>query len=93
MHMNMPGMGGAEHQGGGHLWGHRKPMHFMVFMLFHSLFFTAATVCFLGAVNRASSALKMESRIKALKNMPDAFTEDEQMFLIEKITSHALAHF
>jgi hypothetical protein len=93
MHMNMPGMGGAEHHGGMmHHRHHGRPM-VMAFLLFHWLFYAAATTCFLGAINRAATALKTESRIKALKNMPDAFTEEEQMILIDKITARSLGGF
>jgi hypothetical protein len=62
----------------------------MAFLLFHWLFFAAATTCFLGAVNRAAGALKLEARVKALKEMPEAFTEEERAELIHKVTTRAL---
>jgi hypothetical protein len=94
MHMGMPGMGGAEHHGAGHHRHHRKPpMVVMGFLMLHWLFYAAATVCFLGAINRAATALKTESRIKALKTMPDVFTDEEQMVLIDKITTRSLGGY
>jgi hypothetical protein len=91
MHMNMPGMGG-EHHGGHHRRRHpRKAV--MLFLLFHWLFYAAATVCFLGAINRAAGALKMQARMKALKTMPEAFTEEERIELIHKVTTRALGPY
>ena len=91
MHMPMPGMGGEHHPT---LHGHRRrPMMVMAFVMFHSLFFMAATTCFLQAINRVASAMKLESRLKALKAVPDAFTDEERSVLIEKITRHAVGPF
>jgi hypothetical protein len=89
MHMQMPGMGGESH-GGPHNRRHRPPVAVMAFVMFHWLFFAAATTCFLGAVNRAAGALKLEARVKALKEMPEAFTEEERAELIHKVTTRAL---
>jgi len=89
MHMQMPGMGGESHGGPYHR-RHRPPVAVMAFLLFHWLFFAAATTCFLGAVNRAAGALKLEARVKALKEMPEAFTEEERAELIHKVTTRAL---
>ena len=94
MHMGMPAMGGMGHHGGAHHGHHRMPpFAIMMVVMFHSLFWMAATVCFLGALNRGANALKLESRVKALKAFPEAFTEDEQMILIEKITMRAVGPF
>jgi hypothetical protein len=103
MQMHMPDMAGAGHHAGGphgHHGSHghhghhgRGKMPMMMFVMFHSLFAIAATVCFLGALNRAANALKLESRVSALTSMPDAFSEDEQLVLIEKITTRALGPF
>jgi len=92
MHMQMPGMMGGEHHGGPmHHGGFRHPpMVVMTFLMFHWLFYAAATVCFLGALNRAASAFKLEARVKALKDVPDAFTEEERAVLIHKVRARAL---
>ncbi len=92
MHMQMPGMMGGEHHGGPmhHRQLHRPPAAVMAFLMFHWLFYAAATVCFLGAINRAASAFKLEARVKALKNVPDAFTEEERAVLIHKVRARAL---
>jgi hypothetical protein len=92
MHMSMPGMAG-EHHGGPHRRRRRRPVVLMAFLLFHWLFYAAATTCFLGAVNRAAGALKMQSRMKALKAMPEAFTEEERAELIHKVTTRALGPY
>jgi hypothetical protein len=89
MHMGMPGAGG---QHGPHVPFRRHPM-MLAFLMFQSLFWAAAAVCLLGAANRAANAAKLESRIKALKTMPDAFTEEERVELIHKVTTRALGPF
>jgi hypothetical protein len=86
MHMRMMGMGHGHH-GRFHP---RPPAAMVAFVMFHCVFYAAATVCFLGAINRAANAKKLESRIKALKAVPDAFTEEERAVLIHKITTRAL---
>jgi hypothetical protein len=87
MEMRMPPMGGMDHHGGGH---HGPPMFFVGFVMFHWLFAIASMVCLLGALNRGANALKLESRIKALKDVPDAFTDGEREVLIHKIHARAL---
>jgi len=52
-----------------------------------------SVVCFLGAINRAASALKLESRVKALKAVSDEFTDEEREHLIHKIKTHALGPY
>jgi hypothetical protein len=89
MQMHMPGMG---EQHGPHMPFRRHPL-MMVFVMFQSVFWTAAAVCFLGAANRAANALKLESRVKALKAVPDAFTEEERIELIHKVTTRARGPF
>jgi hypothetical protein len=84
-------MGGGEHHGGFHGGGRGPhPMVFVGVLMFHWLFCMAATVCFLGAINRAACALKLMSRVKALHAVPEAFTEQERAVLIHKITTRAL---
>lgn len=90
MHMRMPAMGGGENHGGFHGGHGPNPMVFVGVLMFHWLFCMAATVCFLGAINRAASALKLMSRVKALHAVPEAFTEEERAVLIHKITTQAL---
>jgi hypothetical protein len=90
MDMRMPQMGGTDHHGSGH---HGPPMFFVGFMLFQWLFMIGSVVCFLGAINRAASALKLESRVKALKAVNDEFTDEEREHLIHKIKTHALGPY
>jgi len=93
MHMRMPGMGGGH---GPHHHGHqfmkKNPM-LVCFFLFETMFWALAAVCFLGAINRAASSVKLISRVKVLKAMPEAFTEDERLELIQKMKSRALGPF
>jgi len=42
------------------------------------------------ALNRLASNVKLEARLKALKSIPDAFTEEERLELIHKIKTRAL---
>jgi hypothetical protein len=87
MEMRMPHMAGMDHPGGGH---HGPPIALLAIALFHMLLCFASTVCFLGALNRGASALKLEARIRALKAVPEAFTDEERVVLIHKITTRAL---
>jgi hypothetical protein len=87
MDMRMPQMGGTDHHGGGH---YGPPMFLVGFVMFHWLFMIGSMVCLLGAINRGANALKLESRVKALKAVPDEFTDDERDYLIHKITTRAL---
>ena len=88
-HIHMPELGGAH--------GHRMPLRrhpmMLAFLVFHWLFYALATVCFLGAVNRAAGALKLSARIQALDELPEAFTEEERIILIHKVTTRALGGF
>jgi len=86
MQMHMPGMGG-EH--GLPFPFRHHPMR-MVCMACFGLFWMGAVTCALGAANRAASALKLEARLKALDRIPDAFTEEERIELIHKVTTGAL---
>jgi hypothetical protein len=92
MQMHMPGMG-DENGGHGHHGHHRPPIVVMAILAFHCLFFAAATTCFLGAVNRAAGALKLTARVKALKDFPEAFTEDEREYLIEKVRDSTFGYY
>jgi hypothetical protein len=87
MDMHMPQMGGMDHHGGGR---HGPPMFIMGFVMFHGVLMIASMVCFLGALNRGANALKLESRVKALKAVPDEFTDEERDYLIHKIKTRAL---
>ena len=86
MEMRMP-MNGGEHHGGGH---HGPPMVFVGIVMFHWLFCMATAVCFLGAINRGANALKLTSRVKALKAAGDELTDEERAVLIHKIKTRAL---
>ena len=59
-------------------------------MVFQWLFMLASMVCCLGALNRGANALKLESRIKALKAVGDELSEEEREVLIHKIKTRAL---
>jgi len=89
--MNMPNLhpgGGAHHAARAHL---LKPNPMvMYFVLVESLFWAGSAVCFLFALNRLASNVKLEARLKALKSIPDAFTEEERLELIHKIKTRAL---
>jgi hypothetical protein len=92
MGMRMHGMvGGGQHgamfHGGEH---HAAPMALLAGLVLHWLLCIVASVCFLGAITRASNSLKLMSRIKALDAVPEAFTEEERTVLIRKITTRAL---
>jgi hypothetical protein len=87
MEMRMPPMGGMDHHGGGH---HSPPMFLMGFAMFHWLFMIGSVVCVLGALNRGANALKLQSRVKALKSFPEDFTDEEREYLIHKIKTRAL---
>lgn len=92
MHMPMPMMGGehAPHRNSRFMKKH--PM-LVCLVLFQTVFCSLATVCFLGAINRAANSVKLVSRVKVLKAMPEAFTEDERLELIQKMKSRALGPF
>jgi len=99
MHMQMPGMGEA-HGGNGHGHGHhghhghgKPPMIAMCMLAFHWLFYAAATTCFLGAVNRIAAAMQLRARVKVLTKVPEALTDDERAYLIEKVASSALRYW
>jgi hypothetical protein len=97
MHMQMPGAGEA-HGGHGHghhgHHGHRKPpMVAMAMIMIHWLFYAAATTCFLGAVNRIAAAMQLKARVKVLTKVPEALTEDERAYLLEKVASSALHYW
>ena len=90
--MYMPSLrpgGGADHA--------RRRTHFLkpnpmviYFVLVESLFWAGCAVCSLFALNRIASSTKLEARLKALKAIPDAFTEEERLELIHKIKTRAL---
>jgi hypothetical protein len=86
--MRMPEMAGQHHRAP----MRRHPM-MAAFFLFHCVFYALAMVCFLGAINRAAGALKLNARIKALHEMPEAFTEEERIILVHKVTTRALGGF
>ena len=60
---------------------------------FETVFWAAAAVCFLGALNRAANAWKLEARLKALDKIPDAFTDEERLELVHKVKTRALGPF
>ena len=65
------------------------PVAVMVVAIFHCVFYAAATICLLGAVNRTANARKLFARVKALKAFPDDFTPEERAVLIDKIKTQA----
>jgi hypothetical protein len=91
--------GGGEHVGHpgqhrGAMWRppfmRRPPLPMIFFFLFVNLFWMAAATCFLGALRELASAQKTQARLKALKQMPDAFTEEEREVLIHKVKARAI---
>ena len=66
---------------------------FLALAAFEMVFWAAVAVCFLGALNRAANAWKLEARLKALDKIPDAFTDEERLELVHKVKSRALGPF
>jgi len=62
----------------------------MVFVLVESLFWALAATCVMSALHRIASALKLQARVKVLKECGDAFTEEEREKLIHKIKVRSL---
>lgn len=85
MHMHMPGMPTKHH---GHIM--RKKM--MWASVFGVLWMLGASLLVL-AVSKNASAAMITARLKALKKVPDAFTEEERMLLEHRIASSALRGF
>jgi hypothetical protein len=87
--MHMPSM----HSGARHSARHRflRPNPFVIwFLLLENLFWAAAAACLLSALHRIAGGVSIEARLKALKAMPEAFTEEERVVLIHKIKTRAL---
>jgi len=90
MHMNMPHMN-MPHMGG-HGRHHRMPpVALMIVAITHCVFYAAATVCLLQAVNRRAGAKKLMARVETLKAIPEEFTEEERAVLVDKIKTSALS--
>lgn len=86
--------GGTGAHGAAHRRGLMKRNPFVVyFILAESLFWAGSAVCFLLAASRAAGSMKQQSRLKTLKAIPDAFTEEEREQLVHKIKMHALGPF
>lgn len=92
--MHMPDMP-KLHLGGEHT-SHRRFMRpnpmFLWFILVESLYWAGCAACFLFAMHRIADGMKLQGRLKALKAMPDAFTDEERVELIHKVKSQALRH-
>jgi hypothetical protein len=86
MHAHMPGIGTAH---GLHFPFRHHPLRIVCAVCF-GLVWAGAVSCMLVAVNRGASALKLEARLKALKHVPEAFTEEERLLIVHKVTSAAL---
>lgn len=86
MHMpvHMP-MSGSHHKHHGHIM--KKKM--MWAGVFGILWMVGAALVVL-AVSRNASASLIQARLKALKRVPDAFTEEERALIEHKIASAAL---
>lgn len=67
-----------------------NPM-FFVFVLAESVFWALAATCVMAALHRIASALKLQARVKVLKAVGDAFTEEERERLIHKIKVRSLS--
>jgi hypothetical protein len=96
MHMpDMPDMP-KMHFGGAHASRHRfmspNPM-FVWFVLIESLYWAGCAACFLFALHRIADAIKMQARLRALKTMSEAFTDEERIQLIHKVKTRALGPF
>jgi hypothetical protein len=62
----------------------------MLFVLVETMFWGLAMACLLFALHRIASALRTEARIKALKSMPEAYTEEQREVLVRKIKQRTL---
>jgi hypothetical protein len=99
--MHMPGGHGpgglVSHGHGGHGHRHRRHMKpkpgFLIFLLVENLFWAGVATCMLLALHRIGDGLKTTARLKALTNMPDAFTDEERLRLVQKVKTVALGPF
>lgn len=82
MHMPMPG---AHHKHHGHIM--RKKMVWAG--AFGIVWMLGASLAVL-ALNKSATASLMDARLRALKKVPDAFTEEERALIEHKIASAAL---
>jgi hypothetical protein len=87
--MHLPNM----HSGAPHT-AHRRflrPSPLVIwFLLVENLFWAGCATCLLYALHRIAGGIATEARLKALKAMPEAFTEEERVVLVRKVKSHAL---
>ncbi|MDO8964897.1 MAG: hypothetical protein Q7W30_10470 [Coriobacteriia bacterium] len=92
--MHMPSI---PHAGRGHGHNRHRRMRpsplFICFVLVESVFWAGCAACLLSAVHRVADGIRMQARLKALKVMPDAFTDEERLALIHKIKSRALSSY
>lgn len=85
MHMHMPGTHGRHH---GHIM--RKKMAWAGAL---ALFWVVAVALAVLAMTKSACAALITARLKALRKVPDAFTEEERALLEHKIASSALRGF
>lgn len=95
MHMpSMPEMP-RMHLGAHH--AHRRFMRpnpfVMWFLLVEALYWAGAAACLLLALHRIADGVKTTARLKALHEMPEAFTDEERVALVHKVKSVALGSF
>jgi hypothetical protein len=87
--MHMPSM----HSGAAHA-SHRRflrPNPFVIwFLLIENLFWAVCAGCLVCALHRIAGGITTGARLKALKTMPEAFTEEERVVLVHKIKARAL---
>lgn len=68
-----------------------KPSPLLVyFVLAESVFWATCAVLFIFTLGRIGTGIKMTARMKALKQIPDAFTDEEREALVRKIKTRAL---
>lgn len=64
---------------------HRLQEPETVYGLVRDVFLGASITCFLYAINRIASALRLSARVKALDEFEDSYSPEERDALIEKI--------
>jgi hypothetical protein len=63
---------------------------FALFIFVESVFWALAATCFLLGVHRIASSLHTGARLKALKEMGDAYTDEERERLVHSIKTRTL---
>lgn len=91
MYMPSVHFGKSSEHGPLHRRGFMKPSPLVIyFVLAESLLWAGCAVFFIFGINRIASGIKLQARLKALKAIPDAFTDEERELLVHKIKTRAI---